>query len=587
VKNNNQSLFITEHKELGKVIVIKFPYSKEILFRVKNEIFPRLYIPDNKSWITPVFNIAKVISIFPYAFQSEGFKEEFNNQKLIFHENKKLKEIEYEIDSHPIVLYPHQKKTINYLVNKKQSGVLSDPGSGKSFSLIYTFKALKEKGLVDKALVLCPSSLTYNWHKEVLKTEKYIPLIIEGTKKKKIQLLKEKTGDFLITNFEAIINHTRKSSNLEEDVEEVKEELDIQKEFLKLIKKDRYMLIIDESHRIKGRKGKTFNFLKKLIKHMEYRYISTGTLIANKPEDAWSQFYCISPSILGTSFSRDFANKYCVMGNAYSDYAIVGYKNLEQLKFTIEQHTIRHLKSEVLELPNKYFKNYYITMGNKQKKLYEELEKSTLKLIDEEEDIIKIESNVFTLIEMASNPNLIDESFSYETEKLFELDKILEEKIDISNKKVVLWSQFIGNIKLFTERYKRYNPVFICGEVSNKNRHEAVEKFQTDDKVKLLIANPATGGTGLTMTSSCVAVFFDKGFSYSLWIQTIDRIHRIGQEKDVEIISLVNKDTIDIGVGMSLENKEDLSDYLTNVGIPSGNKKEILKKLIRRDTKFL
>ena len=738
--SNDVSLFIVEHIELGKSILIKFPYNKSYIERIKNELFPRVWDKDSKCWITPVSNIASVLSIFPNSIQSQGFKEEFNNQKNFYIENKSLKETEYDIDSNPITLYKHQKQTINYLVNKKQAGVLSEMGCiegdaqltiiidnilidntlrylyknfdqwkregkfintfsmvegtelssinvikdvlykgekpvlslkmllnnkieytikatedhkfyteegwfelskikltqkikvknpnnnllefaeiisiidngevtdvydimmegpnhnfianniivhncGKSFALIYTYKALLEKGLVDKVLVLCPSSLTYNWYNEVLKTNLFVPVIVEGTKEQKINILKSKTGNFFITNYEAIINHRKK--NKDEEKKDEKEYLDIEKELTSFIQKHKFMLVIDESHRIKGRSGKVFKFLRKLIKHIQYRYISTGTLIANRPEDAWSQMFVINPNILGTSFFSDFARRFCVTGNNYSEYAIVGYKNLDQLKFIIEQNTIRHLKKDVLDLPDKIYKNYYINMDKKQQNLYNELENNILKVIEEySEDINKITTNVFTLIEMASNPNLLDDSFPEETEKLKELDILLDENIMISNRKVILWTNFVKNIKLFENRYKKYNPRVVYGAVGNKERQDAVNDFQQDDTVKLFIANPAAAGVGLTLTASDLAIFYDRGFSYTQWAQATDRNHRIGAKNNVEVISLINRDTIDEGIDKVLSNKEDLSDYLTNKNFSHSNKKEVLKKLIKRDAKL-
>lgn len=723
--NSTQSLFIAEDTEFGKVIVIKVPYSPNTVFRIKNELFPRKYIKEQKCWVTPVDNIAKTISIFPNAFQSEGFKQEFLIQKDSFFLNKNLKEVEYEINSSPITLLPHQKKDINYLVNKRYAGILNDPGCidgnaiitikidnkiislslsdlfifnttstsiietlsmdkceelrwnkikqvlyrgnkqtkeltldnkykikatldhkfytdnkkwvalnklkvgqkiaikgrgkagfstisaitssgllevydivmanpmrnfivnniivhncGKTFSLIYAYKALKEKGIVNKAFVLCPSSLTYNWYKEILKTKAFTATIIEGTKKQKIELLRKANTDFIITNYEAILSYAKKISYFDEEKDEQKDKLKIEQEVISLIKKDNYCLILDESHRIKGRSGKVFGFLRKIIKYFKARYISTGTLIANKPEDAWSQFYCINPAILGTSFYRDFAKKYCLLGNKYSEYAISGYKNLEQLKFIIEQHSIRRLKKDVLDLPGCSFKNYYITMGSKQKKLYEQLAKRALNVLQESNDMRAITSNVFTLIEMASNPQLLDEGFDYETEKLLELDRILDEKINGTNKKVVLWTTFIKNIKLFKDRYKIHKPVVVYGEVSKKDRQKAVDDFQEKENVKLFIGNPEAAGEGLTLTAGTVAIFFDRKYVYTAWEQALCRIHRFSQKESVEIICLINRDTIDEEINNILECKEDLSSYLTNEGVKINNKKERLKRLV-------
>ena len=390
-------------------------------------------------------------------------------------------------------------------------------------------------------------------------------VVVEGTKKDKINILSTEDVDFYIINYEGIRNNTRNEYN--EDGKKIgkkKAEHDLEK-FLSTDFSTRHkmMLVLDESTSVKNYSTGAFKLLKKMYKNFPCRYISSGTLVANKPEDIWAQMYIVNPDILGSAFYKDFANKYCVLGTSYSKYAIAGYKNLNQLKFVLSQNSIRRLKEDLPNLPEKVFKNYFIDMCQKQAFLYKKLDEEVLSILTTDDTVETIKNNVIKLMQMSCNPSVIDSSLLSETNKVKELDRILEDRIASGGEKIVLWSYSVDNLKFLYERYKGFNPVLVYGGVKDKKeRFDLVQKFQNDDTCKLFIGNPQACSMGITLTKSATAVFYDRDFNQLNWKQAIDRVHRIGQTKTVEIICLINRNTIDEEIESILLSKGAISEFL-------------------------
>ena len=152
----------------------------------------------------------------------------------------------------------------------------------------------------------------------------------------------------------------------------------------------------------------------------------------------------------------------------------------------------------------------------------------------------------------------------------------LEEILDETDGKVIIWANYIYNIKqiigFLEEKYGRDSVVSIFGEVTVSDRKKAVERIQTDDKTKFLVGNPTTGGFGLTLTACNTVIYYSNNYNLEVRKQSEDRAHRMGQKGSVVYIDIVARNTLDEAIMKALTNKgqiaaktlgeEDLRDWL-------------------------
>jgi len=138
--------------------------------------------------------------------------------------------------------------------------------------------------------------------------------------------------------------------------------------------------------------------------------------------------------------------------------------------------------------------------------------------------------------------------------------EILEE----TDEKVIIWATYVHNIqeiiKALSEKYGSESTVSMFGETSVPDRQEAVRRFQEDPACRFFVANPTTGGYGLTLTKAKYVVYYSNNYNLEVRLQSEDRAHRIGQTKNVVYIDIIAKDTIDEKIVKALARKIQLSN---------------------------
>ena len=139
--------------------------------------------------------------------------------------------------------------------------------------------------------------------------------------------------------------------------------------------------------------------------------------------------------------------------------------------------------------------------------------------------------------------------------KLNALDEILEE----TDGKVIIWANYLYNIHeikdFLTKKYGQDSTVCIYGAVDVEDRQDAVKKIQEDDKTRFLVANPTTGGFGLTLTACNTVIYYSNNYNLEVRMQSEDRAHRLGQKGTVVYIDIVAKGTLDEAIMKSLTSK--------------------------------
>ena len=477
-------------------------------------------------------------------------------------------------------LFPHQRVAIKWLLMTPCAFLGDDMGLGKTLSVLSYFSALKLHHTFQQLLVICPNSLTRNWLREI---NQWYPelkgVVVSGDRTEKAWVLRLLTSgtlsaDVLILNYEAI-------------------RLDyITDEVIRLSQSRRTLLCLDESQRVKNHASKTFKAISEVAPSCERRVLLSGTPTPKDITDLWAQMKLLDG---GERFGKNFyrwLESIAELGNEYSDFGIKRFipEAVQETVLRVQEVMLRRKKERVVNLPEKTFVLREVEMSGAQKKRYDEIRESLvlrMRSTSGEEfvrDITNILEEYLRAVQVSSNPRLIDPEWQGTPAKFLELDEIVNEVVRELDQKIVIWSNYLGNIRELKERYSDLGAEMFSGEVSPEERAGIVKKFQEDDVTKVLIAVPAAGGVGITLTRAQTAVYLDKTWNAEHWMQSVDRIHRIGQTGTVTVISLLAS-KIDEIIHWNLRKKEraqaevlgDDGGRIRKVGMPTRD--ELLKAL--------
>jgi len=440
--------------------------------------------------------------------------------------------------------FSHQIEAIDYIKKNKIVALFDEQGLGKTKIIIDALSWNIKNKDIDKALIVCKKHLIKTWFNEILKHSHLYPVIITGSKNLRGRSFLA-LGQFYIVNYELIIQDL---------------------ELIKLILKNRkFAIVLDEAQKIKNPHSKTAKAIFNIKELGVKKIIMTGTPDANKPEDVWAQYYFLdNGKLFGTNFNA-FKKRYDVKLKGLESLDV--YENrLSELRKKINNNSIRRTK-DVLELPKKIYKDIKVRLNIRQEEIYNTAKDKLYYEIknEDEEKIIKNIDNylvkLLRLVQIASNPQLIIEDYDEVPAKFLSLEKLVNEIIK-NKEKVIIWTSFRKNIRVLRNKYKKYGSLMIFGDINIDERDRAVEKFMNDENYRVLVANPSAAKEGLTLTSANNVIYLDRNFKLDDYLQSQDRIHRIGQDKKCNIIKLIAIDTIDEYVDEILEKKEIIAKFI-------------------------
>jgi SNF2 family DNA or RNA helicase len=440
-----------------------------------------------------------------------------------------------------IIPLRYQAKGTEFLISRRAVALFDEQGLGKSKQLIDAVAQEVTAGTLEGALIVCPNTLKANWAKEIGRYSGLSCAVFGSGKTARRLAFSKLRATFYIVNYEAVVR----------DVVSLRS----------LLRFKRLALVLDESHRIKTPNARVTRAVHRLSSHAAKRVIMTGTPVANKPEDLWSQlFFLDGGATLGTSFG-EFRRRYCSSSG--------GYIGVDELRRGLLPIALRRLKVDTLDLPLKYVIPVPVLLQGRQREIYNRLRQDLylwVRSLSGEEVLTNAENilvRLLRLVQLAANPKLLDSSYQETPAKVLVLDQLLGQLMGrSSSQKAIVWTSFLDNIAMLCKRYAQFEPVPFHGEMNSKERDLAIGAFLSNPRVRLFIANPAAGREGLTLTSANVAIYFDRSFNLVDYLQSQDRIHRLTQRKVCQIYVLVAKNTVDEFIEFVLAQKHRLARYV-------------------------
>lgn len=430
-------------------------------------------------------------------------------KQMLGEKNLTFSDIPEEIQAE---LRPYQKDGVNWIERLRLmylNGILADDmGLGKTLQAIVAIAQYRmhKKNL---SLIVCPTSLLYNWKEEFAKFDPELAvLVVDGIPSARKRLLES------ITKYDVIITPY---TLLQKDT-------DNYKNFLF------GYVILDEAQHIKNRDTRNAKSVKLL--QAEHRLILSGTPVENSLDELWSLFDFLMPTFLST-YDR-FVEKYIrVSGSEQS-------KNLDYLRKKVAPFILRRMKSDVLDdLPPVSEIIYHCHLSEVQQKLYHSYVKSArkelLKLVERDGfDRVQIHvlATLTRLKQICCHPAIFAKEHaapgdSAKYEMLIELLQTLIE----GRHKTVIFSQYTRMLQIMKEDFKRRGIRFSYLDGSSKNRLEIVKQFNKDPSISVFLVSLKAGGTGLNLIGADTVIHFDMWWNPAVESQATDRVHRIGQKK--------------------------------------------------------
>jgi SNF2 family DNA or RNA helicase len=458
--------------------------------------------------------------------------------------------------------FDHQKHALNTGWDRIEFGLFMEMGTGKSKVLIDNMGMLYQSGLIDFALVIAPKGVYRNWvAKEIPEhmsddvPHRVIRWVSSPNKKQQEEMRSVKDRfeglTIFVMNVESFSSVKGKTAG----------------EWMGRALGANGLIAIDESTTIKNHKAKRTKNLMKIADKFKYKRLLTGSPITKSPMDIYSQCEFLRSGLLGYDSFYAFQGRYAVtqkriMGHN-SFQQIVGFKNLDELTWRIENFSYRVLKKDCLDLPDKIYTARYVNLTDEQLKMYNQIKEQALLLLDNG-DLVSAPAVITQLLRLQQimSGHLKTDDGDILTFKSSRMDA-LTEIMDEHDGKAIIWSRFRYDIQQITamlnEKFGAGCAASYYGDTSDDERNRIVQNFQDPNHpLKFFVGNPATAGYGLTLTEANLVVYYANDFNLETRIQSEDRAHRIGQKNNVTYIDLITEGTIDERIVKALRAKIDI-----------------------------
>ena len=485
-------------------------------------------------------------------------------------------------------LYQHQLEVLEYMQYYPRLMVGAEQGLGKTYLGLVQMAIEKQKNPAYKAIVMCPVIVIPGWYYEALEQTNLKPFVYRGTIKQRAKLRKQvlenpDKWDFIISNYEVIAS--RKSR---EDLH-----------FFQRLNAD--AIFLDEISRVRGHKSHRSTALHSMVKNIPKRVGFSGTVSVGKPLDVFMPYTILNDSIFGANFYR-FKNKYCKF-SPYNKHIVTGYKNLNTLKAIMDTYSIFRTKEDCVDLPERTFTKIFYSLEKEQVNLYnyviseDELELNDVTTmfnlsVTKLTKLLQIMSGFMILSPKRDDslcnpcPNLLDCIKSspqvfpwhnkctrreYAQQKGIDISRpertywqskknpklaTLKGLLEITERKVIIWAYYNKELADIMELLDSMEIKYITPAVK-----DCAKIFEESKDIQVFLGQ-ISQGIGITLNSADTMIFYAASMNLEDWLQALDRNHRLGQNKNVQVYTLECRGTVEEQVYTLLESKNDVRTLL-------------------------
>ncbi len=467
-------------------------------------------------------------------------KREYNNRKKLM-EDVSDEELDALLKTS---LYPYQKEGIRFAFQAGKAVIADEMGLGKTLQAIGTAELMKKMKLISSVLVVCPTSLKYQWQKEIERFTDSTTVVIEGGHLKRKEQYNS-DAFYKIVSYNSMANDVKILNTLHTD-----------------------LLIMDEVQRLKNWKTQISQAARKI--EAEYAVVLSGTPLENKLEELYSIMQFVDQYCLGPYYQ--FMNETVITSETGK---IVGYKNLNAVGERLKSVLIRRRKRDVaLQLPKRVDKVLFVPMTKEQRAIHDECKFSVIQLVYKwnrlrflsEKDRKRLLLLMSQMRMVCDSTYILDQKSRYDT-KVEETMNILHTVFESGDEKVVIFSQWERMTRLIAEELKKLGIgyEYLHGGVPSEQRKKLTENFTENPESRVFISTDA-GSTGLNLQVASMLINLDLPWNPAVLEQRIARIYRIGQQRNIQVINLVASQTIEERMLSTLNFKTSLFEGILDNG---------------------
>ena len=437
--------------------------------------------------------------------------------------------------------FSYQKDAFVATRDLEYAAIFHEQGLGKTKIAIDLMLYWLRNSLVDTILLVVKKSLIANWEAELEVHSELTPNILTSNPNKNYHVINSPSR-VILGHYEAIKKEAER---------------------IRLLCEARRMgIVLDESQKIKNPNAALTKSFHKLAAGFCRRIILTGTPIANRPFDIWSQIWFLDQGqSLGQDFG-EFREKVDLSSDLAHDTSrkLEFESSLDEIFPKISKFAVRETKnSGQINLPDKVIHRVEADWEPGQADIYRQV-RDDLRLIvvksgvPQEDDAESILKRLLRLVQAASDTQLITDDYSALPGKMEVLNSLVDQILD-RGEKCIVWTTFNDTAKRIVDELSRCRPRMVRGRMAIDDRNRSIKAFKEDSDVRVLVATTGAAKEGLTLTVANNVIFYDRSFSLDDYLQAQDRIHRISQERTCNVYNIILKDSIDEWVNLLLDAK--------------------------------